>query len=123
MALTAQASTADVAHNSGLAGAVPIPATIRVLSLPPYSPEPNAVEHLGDKLREMQSHNRAVDSLDALEDQIVVGLLALQTDHERIKSICAWEWIITVMQLLLPIGITGCSAGWKGAPLMAIDAA
>ncbi len=32
-------------------------------------------------------HKRAFDSLGALEDQLVVGLHALETDHQRVKSI------------------------------------
>ena len=72
---------------------MPIPDNIRLLSLPPYSPELNPVEHLWDELREKHFHNHAFDSLDALEDQLVQGLLALEIDHERVTSICAWDWI------------------------------
>ena len=75
---------------------MPIPNNIRLLSLPPYSPELNPVEHIWDELREKYFHNRAFDSLDALEDRLVDGLLALERDPQRNKSICNWDWIIKV---------------------------
>ena len=75
-------------------GSMPIPDNIRLLSLPPYSPELNPVEHLWDELREKYFHNHAFDRLDALENQLVDGLLALENDHQRVKSICNWDWII-----------------------------
>jgi hypothetical protein len=62
--------------------------------LPPYSPELNPQEHLWDELREKYFHNRAFDSLGALEEQLVAGLQALEMDHERVKSITGWEYII-----------------------------
>ena len=75
---------------------LPIPNNIRLLSLPPYSPELNPVEHIWDELREKYFHNRAFDSLDALEDRLVDGLLTLERDPQRNKSICNWDWIIKV---------------------------
>lgn len=74
--------------------AMAIPENVCLLGLPPYSPELNPVEHLWDELREKHFHNRAFDSLDALEDQLIEGLLALEADYQRVESICAWDWII-----------------------------
>lgn len=73
-----------------------IPDNIRLLSLPPYSPELNPVEHLWDELREKSFHNRTFDSLGALEDQLVNALAGMERDTARIQSICNWEWIINV---------------------------
>ena len=66
-------------------------------SLPPYAPELNPVEHLWDELREKFFHNKAFNSLDALEDQLEVGLRALENDRPRVKSIVAWDWIINAL--------------------------
>ncbi len=66
------------------------PDNLRLLFLPPYSPGPNPQEHLWDELREKYFHNR-VDSLEALEEQLVHGLRALEADHERVESIAGWE--------------------------------
>jgi transposase len=76
---------------------MPIPDNIRLLSLPPYSPELNPVEHLWDELREKHFHNRAFDSLDALEGHLVDGLLTLERDLQRNQSICNWTWIINAL--------------------------
>jgi len=62
--------------------------------LAPYCRSVTPQEHLWDELREKYFHNRAFDSLEALEDQLVVGLRALEVDHTRVKSIAGWEYII-----------------------------
>jgi transposase len=51
-----------------------IPDNIRLLSLPPYSPELNPVEHIWDDLREKAFHNLVFDSLDALENHLEAAL-------------------------------------------------
>ena len=43
---------------------------LRLLLLPPYSPELNPVEHLWDELREKNFHNRVFDSIGALESHL-----------------------------------------------------
>lgn len=73
------------------------PANMQLLFLPPYSPELNPVEHLWDELREKHFHNRVFDSLDAVEDHLVVSLHELELDQPRIRSITAWQWIITAV--------------------------
>ena len=70
------------------------PANMRLLFLPPYSPELNPVEHLWDELREKHFHNRVFDSLDAVEDHLVGNLHDFEFDQPRIHSITAWQWII-----------------------------
>lgn len=71
------------------------PRNMQLLSLPPYAPELNPVEHLWDELREKFFHNKAFDSIDALEDQLEMGLRALENDMPRVQSIVAWNWIVT----------------------------
>ncbi|WP_430229234.1 transposase [Nitrosomonas communis] len=44
-----------------------MPHNLRLLMLPPYSPELNPAENLWDELREKSFHNRVFDSLDAFE--------------------------------------------------------
>ena len=75
-----------------------VPANLRLLPLSPYSPELNPVEHLWDELREKYFHNRAFGSLTALEDHLENSLRALENDHERVRSIVAWPWIINSLQ-------------------------
>jgi transposase len=70
------------------------PGNIRLLSLPPYAPELNPVEHVWDELREKRFHNHVFDSLDALENHLALALRDFEQEPSRIQSIVAWEWII-----------------------------
>ena len=76
-----------------------LPGHLRLLFLPPYSPELNPQEHLWDALREKYFHNRVFDSIDALEDHLVTGLRDLETAPGRVKSITAWDWIINAVSI------------------------
>ncbi len=73
------------------------PPNMRLLPLPPYAPELNPVEHLWDDLREKCFHNKVFNSIDALEDDLAIGLLAMENTPEVIKSITNWPWIIDVL--------------------------
>jgi len=77
------------------AGTLVVPDNMRLLSLPPYAPELNPVEHIWDELREKAFGNLVFDSLDALEDHLEVSLLAMEHDRERVHSIVAWPWIVS----------------------------
>jgi transposase len=74
-----------------------LPANLRLLTQPPYSPELNPVEHLWDDLREKSFHNRVFESLDALEDHLVSALRTMENDRDRARSITAWPWIIEAL--------------------------
>jgi transposase len=74
-----------------------IPRNMRLLSLPPYSPELNPVEHIWDDLREKSFHNRVFESLDALENHLEVALREMEFDNKRVRSIVAWPWIINAL--------------------------
>ena len=73
------------------------PSNIRLLALLPYAPELNPIEHLWDKLREKCFHNKVFANLDALEDDLMMGLMAMENTPEVIKSITNWPWIIDVL--------------------------
>jgi len=81
-------------HASGL---LKPPQNMKLLPLPPYAPELNPVEHVWDELREKHFHNRVFASLDALEDQLELALLAFETQTPMVQSIVAWEWIISAL--------------------------
>ena len=74
--------------------ALKVPKNMRLVSLPPYSPELNPVEHLWDELREKAFGNLVFDSLDALEDHLEASLRTLECDTPRVHSIVAWPWIM-----------------------------
>ena len=73
------------------------PANLRLLKLPPYSPELNPVEHLWDELREKSFPNLVFDSLDALEGHLESALREMENDIARVRSIVAWPWIIDAL--------------------------
>jgi transposase len=76
------------------AATLKIPENIRLVSLPPYSPELNPVEHLWDELREKAFGNLVFNSLDALEDHLEASLRTMERDTPRVHSIVAWPWIM-----------------------------
>ena len=78
-------------------GALKPPPNMKLLSLPPDAPELNPVEYIWDELREKFFHNKAFNSIDALEDQLQIGLLALENDQPRVHSIVAWGWIVNAL--------------------------
>ena len=76
--------------------ALAMPANLRFLLLPPYSPELNPQEQGWAQLREQFFHHRAFDSLDALEDHLVIALRRIESEHDRWRHLTAWPWIITL---------------------------
>lgn len=72
-----------------------LPENLRFLFLPPYSPELNPQEHIWDELREKNFHNRVFENIEALEEHLAGALKALENSTERVKSITAWDWIIS----------------------------
>jgi transposase len=70
---------------------------MRLVKLPPYSPELNPVEHVWDDLREKSFHNRVFKSIEALEQHLSSALLEMELDNHRIRSIVAWPWIINAL--------------------------
>jgi transposase len=74
-----------------------LPDHLRLLPLPPYSPELNPQEHIWDDLREKYFLNQAFDSMDALEDRLEAALVNYESAPARVHSITAWNWIITAL--------------------------
>ena len=73
-----------------------IPENIRLHRLPPYSPELNPMEHLWDEIREKSFPNRVFSQMKAVVEQLAKDLPALASDTERVKSISAWLWIVSL---------------------------
>ena len=73
-----------------------IPHNMKLISLPPYSPELNPVENLWDEVREKWFDNLVFDSLDAVEDGLEEALATLEKEKRRVQSITAFEWIVNI---------------------------
>ena len=74
-----------------------IPENIRVHRLPGYSPELNPQEHVWDELREKEFPNRVFESLEGVLHQLEAGLPRLAANHEGLRSLTAWPWIVSLI--------------------------
>ena len=74
--------------------ALAVPENMKLLFLPPYSPELNPVENIWEELREKGFDNKVFDSLDALEERLLHSLKYLEDHPEITTSIAGWPWII-----------------------------
>lgn len=73
-----------------------VPENIKLIPLPPYSPELNPVEHIWDEVREKWFPNLVFDSLDAIEDRLVEALGDLEQDRRRVQGIAGFDWIVNI---------------------------
>jgi len=73
-----------------------IPQTIKLVNLPPYSPELNPVEHVWAWLRDNIFGNDVFETLDEVIDILCHGLNELDHRPELVKSLSCFEWINTL---------------------------
>lgn len=76
-------------------GGEELPGSVRLASLPPYSPQLNPQENMWDDMREKFFYNIAFNSMDAVEDQMVIACNHYENNPSIVKSITAWNWIIS----------------------------
>jgi transposase len=74
-----------------------IPKNMRLLTLPPYSPELNPMENVWDALREKSLHNRVFEDLDHMEDHLLIALQEIEKSPGITKSISDWPWILKAL--------------------------
>jgi hypothetical protein len=79
--------------------ALAVPENMKLLYLPPYSPELNPVENIWEELREKFFGNLVFAGMDALEEQLLSGLIHLEEHPEITKSISNWPWIINTCSI------------------------
>ena len=82
--------------SSHVAKALVVPENIRLHRLPGYSPELNPQEHLWDELREKEFPNRVFSDMAGVVRTLETGLPRLAADRDRVRSICAWPWIVSL---------------------------
>lgn len=70
-----------------------LPVNVRLLPLPPYSPELNPVEKLGDLVKD-QVCNRLYPSLRKLEDHIIGALRPWRTDGTKVAELIGDGWLL-----------------------------
>lgn len=76
-----------------VSGELRVPENIRLIKQPSHSPELNPAEHIWDELREKNFYNVAFESLDEVEERLCNGILALQQDPARLKSLTNFPYL------------------------------
>lgn len=79
-----------------LAGDLIVPNNMRLMFLPPYSPELNPAEHLWEALREKCFANHVFRDLRAVERTLTAGLRALEADPKQTQSMTGFKWITSI---------------------------
>ena len=78
------------------AAGLEVPPNMRLVFLPPYSPEINPAEHIWDTLRENTVGNTVFSSLDAADKALSEGLLSLELDPSRMQTLTGFDWITSI---------------------------
>ena len=73
-----------------------VPENVRLISLPGYSPELNPQEHIWDEVREKTFPNLVLDRMAEVVERLKNGMTTLAADAERVHSITAWPWIVSL---------------------------
>jgi putative transposase len=72
--------------------ALKIPENIRIIILPPATPEMNPIEHIWKELRKRGFRNESFKTLDKVIDRLCEVICNISKD--TIKSITGWKWIL-----------------------------
>jgi hypothetical protein len=70
-----------------------VPENIRLIKLPPRSPELNPSEHIWEELREKNFANKAFRDLDGVEETLCQGLNDLAGDPEKLRSMTNFPYL------------------------------
>ena len=70
-----------------------LPENIKLIKLPPCSPELNPAEHIWEELREKNFANKAFKDLDEVEDKLCQGLNDLAKNPEGLRSMTNFPYL------------------------------
>lgn len=73
-----------------------IPDNMRLVRLPPSSPELNPAEHLWEEIREKWFSNLVFRDLDGVEDVLEDSLRTLELDANRVASLAGFDWLKSI---------------------------
>jgi hypothetical protein len=74
-----------------------VPANIKLVFLPPYSPELNPKENIWDEIREKIFRNFALKSMKTVERKLCDAVLYIQKNPQIVRSIAAFSYIIDAL--------------------------
>lgn len=81
-----------------ISGEVIVPENIRLIRQPAHSPELNPVEHIWEEIREKHFYNKALKTLDDVEQTLCNGLIELNSNPEKVRSMTNFPYLnITYM--------------------------
>jgi transposase len=66
---------------------------IRIIHLPPYSPQLNPTENFWDHIRENFFKNQCFSSIDHVQDRLVEAFQSVSNDKKSIRSLSLFSWI------------------------------
>ena len=69
---------------------------MKLVSLPPYSPQLNPIENIWEEIREKWFSNKVFRDLDSVIDTLTEALLSLENDTKRVHKIAGFKWIINI---------------------------
>ncbi len=72
-----------------------VPDNMTIEKIPAYSPDTNPTENIWDDMREKFFGNVVFDSMKAVEERLCEAARAYEENHEKIKSITGWQWILS----------------------------
>jgi transposase len=72
------------------------PPNMRLVFLPPYSPELNPMEHVWEEIREKWFPNRVFNSLEAVEHRLVQAVRYLESQRQLVASITGFDWVVNI---------------------------
>jgi transposase len=79
-----------------IADALEVPANMRIIFLPPYSPELNPAEHIWKALRGEPFANWVFKDMKAVENALCKGLRALEFNPETTQNLTGFDWITSI---------------------------
>jgi len=79
-----------------IADALNVPPNMRLMFLPPYSPELNPAEHLWKAIREDCFANHVFADLDAVEAALTDGIASLEANTSRVQSMAGFDWVTSI---------------------------
>jgi transposase len=79
-------------------GETGVPPNIRLIKLPPYSPELNPVEHLGDMIKDSVC-NKLFDDLKTLEDKILKEINRFRNNADAVAGLIH-DWLLNQVNFI-----------------------
>ena len=79
----------------------PLPARVHPIALPPYSPELNPVEIIGDLIKD-QIANTLCTTLEALEEALGEELRPIYESAERVRKSVSHPWLVDQLNATAP---------------------